>query len=112
MKHDHICAIRRRCPAAYPMFRNGPGPVPISITASSTTAPWTSCTSRSLIWFEISRPPGQIQAHDLDRAVAAYGLEIAKIGVVEITVHVIYHELGLEPRPEMASITLKFFLIS
>ena len=67
---------------------------------------------RSIIWFEISRTPGQIKPRDFHGAVVAYGLEIAQIIVAQITVHMINHELGLESSSEMASIALAFFLIT
>jgi hypothetical protein len=67
---------------------------------------------KSEIWFKISEFPWQIKPDNFYCAVQANGFEIAKITVVEISIHVIYHELGCMPRHKSASIACGFFYVS
>jgi hypothetical protein len=65
-----------------------------------------------MIWFKISSRPGQIQAFDFYTAVLAYGLEVAHGVVVEVAVHMIYHELSGIFASKSTTITGGFFLVT
>jgi hypothetical protein len=67
---------------------------------------------RLQVWFKISNCPGQIQAVDLHTAVLTYGLEVAHGVVVEIAVHMIYHELCGILGTKSTAITDSFFLVA